>query len=332
MEASGKADSEPTRMSGPARGPTDEQQSGQDLAAKAADLVADLEAQDRSADGRLARGRLTRGRLTRGRLTADRLTGGRLTSDRLAAPLARAARRGGQVGALGSRATGHGSRAAAAGARVAGRGARIAKRGAQAAGRGARSGAGRLVEQVLAIGPRLPVRDQATLRAQLPGLSPEELADALIASSARMSASVGAAVGTWAVVPFLPGIPAEVAAETLTVIGIEIKLVAELHEVFGMRAPGSLVDRMTAYTAAWANRRGVGLAPAGLVFAVGSPVRRRLQRRLAARAGESVASLGPLLTGAAAGALINRHETRRLGGEIRDDLRRRSPVAAQWAD
>ena len=42
-----------------------------------------------------------------------------------------------------------------------------------------------------------------------------------------MSASVGAAVGTWAVLPFMPGFPAEVAAETLTVVGIEIKLVAE---------------------------------------------------------------------------------------------------------
>jgi len=185
---------------------------------------------------------------------------------------------------------------------------------------------------VLIRAPRLPVRDQATLRAQYPDRSPEELADTLIDSAARMSASVGAAVGTWSVVPFLPGIPAEVATETITVIGIEIKLIAELHEVYGLRASGTVVDRMTAYTAAWANRRGVGLAPAGLVFAVGSPLRRRLQRRLAARAGQSVASLGPLLTGAAAGALINRHETRRLGGEIRDDLRQRSAISSHWPD
>src|SRR5450755_113384 len=51
----------------------------------------------------------------------------------------------------------------------------VARRGARAAGRGARWGATRLVEEVLAIGPRLPVRDLATLRAQYPGRSPEEL-------------------------------------------------------------------------------------------------------------------------------------------------------------
>jgi hypothetical protein len=243
---------------------------------------------------------------------------GRTRRRRLAAPMARVTRRGAQVSALGARAGGAGARAAG--------------RGARAAGRGARWGARRLVDEVLTRAPRLPVRDQATLRAQFPALSPEELAEALIEGAARMSASVGAAVGTWSVLPFLPGIPAELATETITVVGIEIKLVAELHEVYGLRAPGTIVDRMTAYTAAWANRRGVGLAPAGLVFAMGSPLRRRLQRRLAARAGQSVASLGPLLTGAAAGALINRHETRRLGGEVRDDLRQRSPISAHWPD
>jgi len=300
MEASERPSGEPAQE--PAHEP------GKDLAARAASLNGDLAGEDRT-------------RLRR-----------------LGAPLARVTRRGRRAelgtraSGLGTRASGLGTRASGLGARTARRGAKAAQRGARAAGAGARWGARRLVDEVLTRAPRLPVRDQATLRAQFPSLSPEELADMLISSAARMSASVGAAVGTWSVLPFLPGFPAEVATETITVVGIEIKLVAELHEVFGMRAPGSVVDRMTAYTAAWANRRGVGLAPAGLVFAMGSPLRRRLQRRLAARAGESVASLGPLLTGAAAGALINRHETRRLGGEVRDDLRQRSPISAQWPD
>jgi hypothetical protein len=120
--------------------------------------------------------------------------------------------------------------------------------------------------------------------------------------------------------------------ETLAVVGIEIKLVAELHEVYGMRAPGSVAERMMAYVAAWAHRRGVALVPGGLALAVGSPLRRRLQRRLIARAGRSAASLGPLLTGAAAGAMLNRRETRRLGEDVRDDLRRRSAYATSWAD
>ncbi len=183
---------------------------------------------------------------------------------------------------------------------------------------------------MLAAAPRLPARSQATLRAQFPGRSPEEVAEALIEGAAKMAAAVGAAAGTWAAVPFMPGYPAEVAAETLVVVSIEIKLIAELHEVFGLRVPGSTVSRMTAYVGGWAERRGVVIAPTGVIFALGSPLRRRLQRRLAARVGQSAVALGPLMTGAAAGALINRRETRRLGQQIRDDLRDRSASPAAW--
>jgi hypothetical protein len=130
----------------------------------------------------------------------------------------------------------------------------------------------------------------------------------------------------------LPTAPVEIAVETLALVGIELKLVAELHEAYGMRAPGSAADRMMAYIDAWAHRRGIGLAPGGLVIAIGSPLRRRLERRLITRAGRSATSLGPLLTGAAVGALLNRRETRKLGHEVRDDLRRRSPEAAHWPD
>jgi hypothetical protein len=187
-----------------------------------------------------------------------------------------------------------------------------------------RSGGRWLTSQVLAMAPRLPVRDQQTLRAQFPGLNSEELADALILGAARTASAVGAAAGMAMVLP-LPAAPVEVAVETLALVGIEIKLVAELHEVYGMRAPGSAPERMLAYVAAWAHRRGVALGPAGLVLVVGSPLRKRLQRRLIARAGRSAMSLGPLFSGAAVGAVLNRHETRRLGTDVRDDLRRRSP-------
>jgi hypothetical protein len=211
---------------------------------------------------------------------------------------------------------------------------RLARRSGRAgqAGRGRAVSWGRwLTAQVLAMAPRLPVRNQATLRAQFPDLTPEELADKLIQGSSRAAASVGAAVGAAMFLP-LPAAPVEVLAETLAVVGIEVKLVAELHEVYGMRARGAAAERMLAYVAAWADRSGVALVPGGLALAVGSPLRRRLQRRLMARAGRSVASLGPLLTGAAAGALLNRHETRRLGQDVRADLRRRSPYSAGWPD
>jgi len=129
-------------------------------------------------------------------------------------------------------------------------------------------------------------------------------------------------VGAWAALPALPAYPVEVATETLALIGIEIKLVAELHEAYGTPAIGAPVERMTAYVAAWAHRRGVFMVPTGLVLAAGSPLVRRLRWRLATRMSRSAFSLGPLLTGAFAGAMLNRQETRRLGHSVRTDLRR----------
>jgi hypothetical protein len=78
---------------------------------------------------------------------------------------------------------------------------------------------------------------------------------------------------------------------------------------------------MTAYVAAWAHRRGVFMVPTGLVLAAGSPLARRLRWRLATRMSRSAFSLGPMLTGAFAGAMLNRQETRRLGHSVRADLR-----------
>jgi hypothetical protein len=223
--------------------------------------------------------------------------------------------------------------AAHSAARVTGRSVRATGRGVRAARRGVSGGTGWLAAQVVAMAPRLRVRDQAALRAQFPGRSADEVADALIDGAARASAAVGGAVGVWAVLPVAPAFPAEVATETLALVGIEIKLVAELHEVYGVPAPGSTVERMSAYVAAWAHRRGVSVVPEGLLLAAGSPLARRLRWRLAARAGRSAFSLSPLLTGAAAGAMLNRRETRRLGQDIRDDLRGRviaAPPPAGW--
>src|ERR1700721_209762 len=72
------------------------------------------------------------------------------------------------------------SKAASSGAGGAGRGTRAAGRRIVAVRRGAGSGTGWLAGQVMAMAPRLRVRDQAALRAQFPGQSAEEIADALI--------------------------------------------------------------------------------------------------------------------------------------------------------
>ena len=149
-----------------------------------------------------------------------------------------------------------------------------------------------------------------------------EAANELTTRAAHAAAAAGGAAGVWAALPTLPAFPAEIAAETLVVVGIEIKLIAELHEAYGSPAPGNRAERMSAYVAAWAHRRGVSMIPGGVIFAAGSPLTRLLRRRLAARAGRSAFSLGPLLTGAAVGAVLNGRETRRLGQAIRRDLRR----------
>ncbi len=209
------------------------------------------------------------------------------------------------------------NKAVSSSARLAGRGTRVVRRRAG-------SGTGWLLGQVVAMAPRLRVRDQAALQAQFRGMSADEIADALIEGAAHAAAAAGAGAGMVAVLPVLPAFPAEVAAETLLVVGIELKLVAELHEAYGNPAPGNFAERMSAYLAAWAHRRGVFMIEGGLILAAGSPLARLLRRRLIARAGRSAVSLGPLLTGAAVGAMLNSRETRKLGRDIRRDLRRRT--------
>jgi hypothetical protein len=214
--------------------------------------------------------------------------------------------------------------------RLAARITRLATRSQRVTWRGARSLGRRLSTEVLAMAPRLPVRSQQKLRAQFPGLTPDELAEALIHGAGRASAGVGAAAGAAMVLPVAMVTP--VVVETMALVAIEVKLIAELHEVYGMRPRGSAAERMMSYVAVWAHRGGVGLAPGGLVFAAGSPLRRRLEQRLIARAGRSATSIGPLLIGAVMGAAFNRTETRRIGHNVRRDLRQQQPGTAAWPD
>jgi hypothetical protein len=171
---------------------------------------------------------------------------------------------------------------------------------------------------------RMHARDLATLRAQYPGLDTEDLATALIDDAARASATVGGAVGVWAMLPLLPIFPAEVAAETLAAVGIEIKLVAELHEVYGRPVPGTPGEQMAAYAVAWATRRAADPGARGVVSAL--PHSFRLVRRLTFRGIKTAMSSGPLFLGALFGARMNRRETRRVGRKVQKDLRRRTGV------
>lgn len=181
-----------------------------------------------------------------------------------------------------------------------------------------------LTGQVIAMGPHLRIRDQASLRARFPGQTDDQIAHRLIERAARAAAAVGGTTGAWSAFPTLPAFPAEVAAETLAIVGIEVKLVAELHEVYGLGATGTATERARAYIGSWATRRGVYHVNTGLLLVAGSPLARQLRRRLAARVRRSTWALAPLFTGAVAEALLNRRETRRLGRKIRDELRRQA--------
>jgi hypothetical protein len=208
-------------------------------------------------------------------------------------------------------------------------------RSARSAGVGAVMSGRWLAETVVEQAGHLPIRTVDTLAVHYPGLQGEALAAALIQHATRASASVGAAAGAViAMEELLPpawvALPLEVLVETTVVAAIEMKLIAELHQVYGQPVEGEGVDRAYALALAWAERRGVSSAliaegaPA-LAKTLGRGTRNQLirlvRRRLFRRAGANLATLTPLLIGAAAGAAINRRSTRQLGWAIVAELR-----------
>ncbi len=198
-------------------------------------------------------------------------------------------------------------------------------------GRGAGRPARWLADALLDLAPRLTVRDYDTLQRAHPGLDREELADALVATAAKLTSAIGAAGGAvaaveWVAPPALLSVPVQLAAETLAVAAIETRLLGELHEVYGEVPAAAGARRMIAYVGAWAQRRGVDPLDGGSLGAVlGGAAKRQLRHRLIGRLGRNLTTLGPLLTGAAAGSLINGRETRNLAAKVRQDLRRRTP-------
>jgi hypothetical protein len=192
----------------------------------------------------------------------------------------------------------------------------------QRVGGGARSGLSALTERLVETAPRIPVRDLETLRKHFPGLGPEEIADKLIAGATTGTATVGAGVGAAAALPVPPAMTAELAAETLAVAAVEYKLIAELHEVYGLRAPGGARARVAAYLGAWTRQRGIQVTkPASLDTALGGQLKRQLRQRLVRRSVRNLPTLTPFMVGAAIGAILNRRSTRLLAEKIRADLR-----------
>jgi hypothetical protein len=201
---------------------------------------------------------------------------------------------------------------------------------ARQAGRASVLGGRWLTDVLIDVVPRIPVRDLETLQAQHPGLGREDLATMLISGAAKATGAVGAAGGALAAVEFaatptLLAAPVQIAAETLVIAAIEIKLIAELHEVYEAGIAGSPSHRAAAYLQSWTNRRGIDpFAPGGLRLSVGVAARRAIRRRLVRRAGRNLSTLGPMMSGALAGSVLNHRETRKLGEEVRADLQPRT--------
>ncbi|MFF4757630.1 hypothetical protein [Streptomyces sp. NPDC001292] len=199
----------------------------------------------------------------------------------------------------------------------------VARNGARVGGGHARAALSYLTDRVIDMAPRIPVRDLTTLRRQFPGLGPEQLADRLVAGAAGASSTVGAGVGAAAMLPVPPAMPAQLAAEVTGVAAIELKLIAELHEVYGARPPGNLKARSAAYLSVWSHERRIDVwNPSTIDLALGGRMRRQLRRQIMKRTARGLPKLTPFMVGAAAGAVMNRRETRRLAARIRADLRK----------
>ncbi|MFQ6142279.1 hypothetical protein ACLMNJ_04265 [Streptomyces seoulensis] len=208
-------------------------------------------------------------------------------------------------------------------AALGGRAGEAALNGVRRSGSLARSALSHLADRIIDIAPRVPVRDLDTLRRQFPDLGPEELADKLVAGAANATSTVGAGIGAAAMLPVPPAMPTELAAEITGVAAIELKLIAELHEVYGVRPPGPLKARSAAYVSSWSGERGIDVRkPMTIDAALGGQTKRRLRQQIMKRMVRDLPNLMPFLVGAAVGAVINRRDTRKLAGRVRADLRK----------
>jgi hypothetical protein len=183
-----------------------------------------------------------------------------------------------------------------------------------------------LGDLLAAAAPRLPIRDRAALRRAHPGASDAEIADALVARAARLTAGIGAAAGGlsaahWLATPSLLALPLELGAETVLVAAVEVVLLGELHELHGRPATGDARDRAGAYLSSWSAQRDVDAGSvAGLGLLVGAAGMRTLSHRMRRRVVRSTTTAAPFLLGAALGSRVNRRATEKLAGRVLADL------------
>lgn len=191
-----------------------------------------------------------------------------------------------------------------------------------------------VADMVVDVAPRIPVRSAERLREHFSGLTDMQIAERLVRNAARTSAGIGIVGGgvssiQWAAPPTLLTAPALLAAETVAVVAVEIKLIGELQELYGQPVAGGHAERAISLLQAWAGRRGVSLMVPGrgVAAVLGTAARHELRDRLVRRFGRNLTTLGPVFTGAAVAAWLNRRATLHLAEEVRKDLARKRPPA-----
>jgi hypothetical protein len=177
------------------------------------------------------------------------------------------------------------------------------------------------------VAPHVPVRDLATLHRHYGEVDADALAHRLVRNAARATAGVGAASGglaavKWTVPPTLLAAPVLLAAETLAVVAIEVKLVGELHAAYQRPIEDAGAQRAVSLLRSWAAQRGINVMPPsfGAATVLGTAARKELADRLARRFGRNLSTLAPLLAGAAVASYLNQRATSALGKRLRADL------------
>jgi hypothetical protein len=195
-----------------------------------------------------------------------------------------------------------------------------------------------LADILIQTGGHLPIRDLATLRMHHGGKEGQELAEALIRNASRTSATVGAATGALVTASQLAvagwaTLPIELLAETLIVVAIELKLVAELHAVAGHPFEGTVTERATAAAQVWSDNSGARPGTRGKLGNLGLAAREAhrqlmgaVQRRILRRAGRNLWSFVPFMIGAAVAAELNRRATQVVGRRVARSLGLLPPV------
>jgi hypothetical protein len=217
-------------------------------------------------------------------------------------------------------------------ARLLGRYVRVGRKGVRLNGKG-------IVDLLMYIAPRLPVRTPEQLQSAY-GVSGGSLAGKVIKGASRSSAAVGGATGALATAgelapPLWLTLPAEILAETILVTAVEMRLIAELHGLFDVPIEGTPDERAQAIVEAWSTRRGVnmkklkksGVSELERDRGVAKHVTGVVKRKLIGRAMRNLGTLAPLFVGAAIGAETNRRSTRDIGNAIIRDLRKHAAVA-----